>query len=444
MHYAQIYTTTQNDKIMTTDLLSAIAYSVNTAVCVTIGIVLLCSESIMVAPGKKDTFCKAKRYFGISAFVEAFVCLLTLLRICSGVEYMSLNYFFVPLFFYFGLCIDITAILILLHSPKLTWHTTMSFVAPIVVIWLVHIISFVSSNGITFDAGVYKAFLENTMAGLVTRWMLYAVMTIEGIVSLVYVSSQSRRFKERIDNFFIGYKRQRSMWIIYLIVSITLYYILYIGDLFVYDRKADMWIMVLKVLFTLFNTVSIVNTRYLFWAIKPAFDETLNMQRADSHQEVELEMREIGNSMPSQPFSTVAQSTVVDDASADNVSQKDNTAAINVATRSIDNIINEWIERDDKPYLKESVTIMQVAEEMGINARLLSKYINNVKGKNFNTWINEMKVAEVKHMLVENPLVTMAELAYETGFTDLPAMSKVFKSIVGVPPSVYRQQLQTN
>ena len=53
-------------------------------------------------------------------------------------------------------------------------------------------------------------------------------------------------------------------------------------------------------------------------------------------------------------------------------------------TSSIDNIVTEWTQRADKPYLKESITIMQVAEQMGLNTRLLSNYLNSVKGRNFN------------------------------------------------------------
>ena len=102
--------------------------------------------------------------------------------------------------------------------------------------------------------------------------------------------------------------------------------------------------------------------------------------------------------------------------------------------------MNEWTRRDDKPYLKESITITHVAEEMGLNARLLSNYINNVKGRNFNSWINYLKVQETKVVLLADRTLPLSDIAYRMGFADLASMSRIFKLMEGMPPSVYRQR----
>ena len=258
---------------------------------------------------------------------------------------------------------------------------------------------------------------------------------MEAIVAFFYIIKQSIRFKSRIDNFFTGEKRKRSQWIIYLASSLTLYYMVYAANIGTFSLKIDMTIMALKTVFALVCTIAVVNCRTLFWAMKPAFDESLNMRRADNATETDIEHREIGYTMPEQPF------FVNDEPTPDNFNPTQ-TPAERPSGRSIDDIVAQWATREDKPFLKESITIIQVAEEMELNVRLLSKYINNVKGKNFNTWINEMKVEEIKRLLAEKPQLSMAELAYEVGFTDSPAMSKVFKNIVGMPPSVYKQSLK--
>ena len=102
--------------------------------------------------------------------------------------------------------------------------------------------------------------------------------------------------------------------------------------------------------------------------------------------------------------------------------------------------MNEWTRRDDKPYLKESITITQVAEQMGLNPRLLSNYINNVKGRNFNSWINYLKVQETKVVLLADRTLPLSDIAYSMGFADLASMSRIFKRMEGMPPSVYRQR----
>ena len=57
-------------------------------------------------------------------------------------------------------------------------------------------------------------------------------------------------------------------------------------------------------------------------------------------------------------------------------------------------IIDRWINRGDRPYLAEGLTINKVAEQMNLNKRLLSQYLNNVLCQNFNAWLNELKVNE--------------------------------------------------
>ena len=197
--------------------------------------------------------------------------------------------------------------------------------------------------------------------------------------------------------------------------------------------------MIVKSVLILLNTVAVINCRTLFWATRPAFDESLNMQRADSPAETYIERRETGCRETGEDKTRGSDEGGGESGSCEAGS---NTMPEQREERSIDNIVAKWAARNDKPFLKESITIMQVAEEMNLNVRLLSKYINNVKGKNFNAWINEMKVEEVKRLIAEKPQMTMAELALEVGFTDSPAMSKVFKNIVGIPPSVFKQKLQ--
>ena len=424
---------------MSIDLLSAIIYTANAAVCLTICIFLLCSNSTHFYTNKNDAFGKAKIYFGLSALIEAFVSTMVIIRICIGVEYLPLNKFFVPLFFYFGFCIDMTAMLIMLHSPRLNGRTLATYITPVCIIWLAHTISYITSQQtMNISPGRYDIYLD-TQYSTITSWLLYAAIAVEGIIAFGYIIKQSQRFKEHIDNFFIGAKRKRSQWMIYLVLSLTLYYIVYAADFSTYNQKTDLIIMIVKSVLILLNTVAVINCRTLFWATRPAFDESLNMQRADSPAETYIERRETGCRETGEDKTRGSDEGGGESGSCEAGS---NTMPEQREERSIDNIVAKWAARNDKPFLKESITIMQVAEEMNLNVRLLSKYINNVKGKNFNAWINEMKVEEVKRLIAEKPQMTMAELALEVGFTDSPAMSKVFKNIVGIPPSVFKQKLQ--
>ena len=114
-----------------------------------------------------------------------------------------------------------------------------------------------------------------------------------------------------------------------------------------------------------------------------------------------------------------------------------------MSSATIDDIVNHWTQRSDHPYLREGITVVQVAEEMGISPRLLSQYINNVRHFNFNTWINQLKVTEVKRLIDANNDMSLLLIANRTGFTDASAMSKIFKTITGMSPSTYRNRDKT-
>ena len=104
----------------------------------------------------------------------------------------------------------------------------------------------------------------------------------------------------------------------------------------------------------------------------------------------------------------------------------------------IEKAIENWCRRDDKPFMRTSVTLKDTARDMGVGARLLSDFLNTVYGCNFNRWINMLRIDEVKRLMETQPHLTMADLSQKAGFTDASAMAKIFKRIVGETPSLYK------
>ncbi len=102
-------------------------------------------------------------------------------------------------------------------------------------------------------------------------------------------------------------------------------------------------------------------------------------------------------------------------------------------------IVEAWERRADKPFLNEGLTLAQVANELGTTTRILSAFIHKFRHVNFNTWINQMRVAEIKHLLLSDPTLTMLDIAVKTGFNDAAAMCNVFKRFAEVTPTQYRK-----
>lgn len=401
------------------DLTTLMAYVFNCAVCTTIAIIFLLSPIKKQAQGKIDSYSKAKRCLAASAFIEALACLLYINCIVKAEPYIQLDHFTKPLFLYVAICIDLAAIVNLLHGKHAKARTIIFFVSPVAFLWLLHLIIYIGDYGLNFAAQPYSHYLT-TMPSLITCRSLYAVFFIECTIILIAVNKHVSIFKQHIDNYYSGVNQSRSRWLVAVVASIVIYYIVCIVDMCIINISYDPLFLWLRTIIVIINSVAFIMCREIYWTVKPAFVETYK-QTEDNITDTAAQLK------TSAPAAT---------ASPDNNTSKPQLAT---DTSSIDAIVTKWTQREDKPYLKKSITIMQVAEQMGLNTRLLSNYLNSVKGRNFNAWINYLKVEETKLMLLADRSVSLSEIAFKMGFTDLASMSKIFKSIEGMPPSVYRQ-----
>lgn len=419
------------------DLYSLIAYVFNCAVCATIGTLFLLTPLRKDKEGKIDSYIKTRLCLAASAFIEGLASLLYTVRIVNEVPHLALDHFTGPLFMYFSICIDMTAIIYLLHGKQPKLRTAILIISPVLLVWLIHILLFIPDYGFTFSARAYNEFLTTTPAAI-TCYALYAVFVVEFIYILKSVNQQIIRFKEHIDNYCSDKSRSQSRWLIAVVISMVTYYIIDIVDMCISTPMMDSIVLWLLSLIIIVNSMTFIMCREIYWNISPAFaTDKIPLQRAitaeDPYPQTEIQAqvakvrRYYERGIPYYAISQIEKNDETD------------TQQPKSDPNSIDNIVTEWTQRADKPYLKESITIMQVAEQMGLNTRLLSNYLNSVKGRNFNAWINYLKVEETKRMLLADRSMQLSEIAYKMGFSDLASMSKIFKSIEGMPPSVYRQ-----
>lgn len=106
--------------------------------------------------------------------------------------------------------------------------------------------------------------------------------------------------------------------------------------------------------------------------------------------------------------------------------------------------IDKWINLAHKPYLKGGITLKEAALGIGVSCRRLSDFIKNEYNCNFNTWINTLRIEEVKrYLLEEDTHLSLSYIADQTGFSDLSGMSNTFKKVMGIPPSLFRKQIVT-
>ena len=92
-------------------------------------------------------------------------------------------------------------------------------------------------------------------------------------------------------------------------------------------------------------------------------------------------------------------------------------------------------------YLNSELTIHSFAKEIDISPRLISSYVNQNLGLNFNEWVNAYRVQKA-HSLIKsdsNNLLSIEGIGSDAGFKSRSAMYAAFKKKLGNSPGHYRE-----
>jgi AraC-like DNA-binding protein len=102
----------------------------------------------------------------------------------------------------------------------------------------------------------------------------------------------------------------------------------------------------------------------------------------------------------------------------------------------------EQLMTADRAYRQDGLTIGGLAQQLGLPEYRLRRLINQAMGyRNFNSFVNRYRIAEVKAALADRrqaevPVLTMA---LDAGFSSLGPFNRAFKAETGMTPSEYRR-----
>src|SRR5690606_20454014 len=102
----------------------------------------------------------------------------------------------------------------------------------------------------------------------------------------------------------------------------------------------------------------------------------------------------------------------------------------------------EKFEKSQK-FTNPKLTISTLAVQLKTNTTYLSEVINHYKGKNFNTYINELRINYICEKIYAHPEYLNYKISYlaeESGFASHSAFATVFKSITGISPSAFLRE----
>ncbi len=93
-----------------------------------------------------------------------------------------------------------------------------------------------------------------------------------------------------------------------------------------------------------------------------------------------------------------------------------------------------------KLYRNPSLSLVSTANDLGISACYLSSMINSLLNKSFIDFVNEYRIADVKHNLNASEFAhyTVLSVGLEAGFNSKSAFYSAFKKHTGLTPSEYK------
>lgn len=95
-----------------------------------------------------------------------------------------------------------------------------------------------------------------------------------------------------------------------------------------------------------------------------------------------------------------------------------------------------------KKFTNKNITIASLSSQLSTNTNYLSEVINTHKNKNFNTYINELRIQYIIHKIHSDPAYHNYKISYLAEECGLPysSFASVFKNFTGMTPSAFLKQ----
>ena len=121
--------------------------------------------------------------------------------------------------------------------------------------------------------------------------------------------------------------------------------------------------------------------------------------------------------------------------------KKENPKSVTLLKES-ENQILSGLEKFEsgKKFTNKDMSLGMLAAQLNTNTKYLSEVINRQKEKNFNAYINELRINYITEKMKSDPNYLNFKVSYlaeECGFSSHSTFTTVFKSIVGVSPIMF-------
>ena len=354
----------------------------------------------------------------LGTLFDALICGVSGVCATHGLDPIVLNQHLVPIIFNVQLSIMAYAMMGLLHLRHIDRYTPWVYNISAAVATITLFVSYyIWSDGV-FSWDCYVSFIQECRFIFWFRTLYVTYLVLALIRSCVHLVRASHRYIHIVENYFSeeevmsGRRLSGSVYVfvLYFLLSALVFLI---PNAFV-NQAIELGISICLMSFA----IMIINLHNTYFKIYPPHNLAKMLQSLEDRK----------NGVVAEPKPKSMEESVIE-------------SARTIMRGGIEDIITEWSQREDKPFVQESITLLDVAEETKLSPRLLSEFLNKYYKVNFCTWINTLRVEEVKRLLIEQPSLSIADISVMVGFSDPASLSKIFKKISNESPSAYKKRL---
>lgn len=122
-------------------------------------------------------------------------------------------------------------------------------------------------------------------------------------------------------------------------------------------------------------------------------------------------------------------------------SKPDTIRTLNVPKEAEDHLLEKLSAFENSlDFTNKDISLSRLALKFETNTKYLSEIINNHKQKNFNGYINELRINYIIQKLENDPQYLQYKISYlaeDSGFSSHSVFATVFKSVTGISPTTF-------
>ena len=168
-----------------------------------------------------------------------------------------------------------------------------------------------------------------------------------------------------------------------------------------------------------------IEVRALDYLLKPGADEDLINVIEEAMRLADREQESFEGNAPGEDASGAGDFSFAQ--------TKETRDGEEIASNIIVGEVTRYIENN----YKEDIALQDVAGLFGYSDVYFCKLFKQNFGKNFITYLNEFRIEKAKELL-SDPQINIKDVSIEAGYRDANYFTRVFKRMVGVTPSEYR------